>query len=79
MEISVDINCDMGESFGAYKIGRDEEIIRYITSSSIACGFHASDPNVMERTVRLCKDNRSARVHTPAIPICWVLEGGSWT
>ncbi len=56
MDISVDINCDMGESFGAYKIGRDEEIIRYITSSNIACGFHASDPNVMERTVRLCKD-----------------------
>ncbi len=56
MELSVDINCDMGESFGAYKIGRDEEIIRYITSSNIACGFHASDPNVMERTVRLCKD-----------------------
>lgn len=56
MNIFVDINCDMGESFGAYKIGRDEEIIRYITSANIACGFHASDPNVMERTVRLCRD-----------------------
>ena len=57
MDIAVDINCDMGESFGAYEIGRDEEIIRYITSSNIACGFHASDPNVMERTVRLCRDH----------------------
>ena len=57
MDISVDINCDMGESFGAYKIGRDEEIIRYITSSNIACGFHASDPDVMERTVRLCQEH----------------------
>ncbi|MGC9976390.1 MAG: 5-oxoprolinase subunit PxpA [Syntrophales bacterium] len=57
MDIAVDINCDMGESFGAYKIGRDEEIIRYITSSNIACGFHASDPNIMERTVRLCRDH----------------------
>jgi 5-oxoprolinase (ATP-hydrolysing) subunit A len=57
MEISVDINCDMGESFGAYRIGRDEEVIRHITSSNIACGFHASDPSVMERTVRLCKDH----------------------
>ncbi|HUH66621.1 MAG TPA: 5-oxoprolinase subunit PxpA [Syntrophales bacterium] len=57
MKISVDINCDMGESFGAYKIGRDEEVIRCISSSNIACGFHASDPNVMERTVRLCKDH----------------------
>jgi UPF0271 protein len=57
MDISVDINCDIGESFGAYKIGQDQEIIRYCTSSNIACGFHASDPNVMERTVRLCRDH----------------------
>jgi UPF0271 protein len=54
----IDINCDMGESFGAYRIGNDEEIIRYITSANIACGFHASDPNVMERTVKLCKRHR---------------------
>jgi UPF0271 protein len=51
----IDINCDMGESLGAYRIGNDEEIIRHITSANIACGFHASDPNVMERTVTLCK------------------------
>ena len=51
----IDINCDMGESFGTYRIGNDEEIIRHITSANIACGFHASDPNVMERTVKLCK------------------------
>lgn len=57
MDISVDINCDIGESFGVYNIGRDEEIVRYSTSSNIACGFHASDPNVMERTVRLCKEH----------------------
>ncbi len=68
MEISVDINCDMGESFGAYKIGRDEEIIRYITSSNIACGFHASDPNIMERTVLLCKDNRVSAGAHPGYP-----------
>jgi len=68
MEIYVDINCDMGESFGAYKIGRDEEIIRYITSSNIACGFHASDPNVMEKTVRLCKDNRVSAGAHPGYP-----------
>jgi UPF0271 protein len=53
-----DINCDMGESFGAYRIGNDEEIIRYISSANIACGFHASDPNVMEQTVRLCKRHK---------------------
>ena len=51
----IDINCDMGESFGAYTIGRDEEVIRYISSANIACGFHAADPSVMEKTVRLCR------------------------
>lgn len=54
----IDINCDMGESFGAYRIGSDEEVINHITSANIACGFHASDPNVMESTVNLCKKHR---------------------
>jgi 5-oxoprolinase (ATP-hydrolysing) subunit A len=53
----VDLNCDMGESFGAYSIGQDEEVIRHITSSNVACGFHGSDPDVMDRTVRLCKEH----------------------
>ncbi|MCX8109903.1 MAG: LamB/YcsF family protein [Syntrophorhabdaceae bacterium] len=53
----VDINCDMGESFGDYKIGNDEKVVPYITSANIACGFHASDPNVIDRTVKLCKSN----------------------
>ncbi|MDC3411991.1 LamB/YcsF family protein [Terrihalobacillus insolitus] len=50
---TVDLNCDMGESFGAYKMGRDEEILDYITSANIACGFHAGDPSTMRKTVRL--------------------------
>jgi UPF0271 protein len=50
----MDINCDMGESFGAYTLGRDAEVIAHITSANIACGFHASDPLVMERTLALC-------------------------
>ncbi len=49
----VDINCDMGESFGTYKIGNDEEILKFITSANIACGFHAGDPATMRKTVRL--------------------------
>lgn len=49
----IDLNCDMGESFGAYTIGADEAIMPFITSANIACGFHAGDPRVMERTVRL--------------------------
>jgi UPF0271 protein len=55
--MKVDINCDMGESFGAYKLGLDEEVIRYITSANIACGWHAGDPLVMDRTVRVAKDH----------------------
>ncbi|MCH3963515.1 MAG: LamB/YcsF family protein [Clostridium sp.] len=51
----VDLNCDLGESFGNYRIGSDEEVIPYISSANIACGFHASDPVVMDNTVELCK------------------------
>jgi len=53
----IDINCDMGESFGPYRIGTDETVIKHITSANVACGFYASDPMVMERTVRLCWEN----------------------
>ena len=49
----IDINCDMGESFGTYRMGRDEEILDYITSANIACGFHAGDPATMRKTVQL--------------------------
>ncbi len=49
----IDINCDMGESFGSYRLGRDEEILDYITSANIACGFHAGDPTTMRKTVQL--------------------------
>lgn len=51
--VHIDINCDMGESFGAYNLGCDEEILHYITSANIACGFHAGDPATMRKTVRL--------------------------
>jgi len=49
----VDLNCDMGESFGRYRIGADEALMPFITSANIACGYHAGDPLVMARTVRL--------------------------
>lgn len=54
---TVDLNCDLGESFGNYKCGLDEEVIRYISSANVACGFHASDPAVMARTVALAREN----------------------
>lgn len=53
MTYKVDLNCDMGESYGVYKLGRDEEILDYVTSANIACGFHAGDPGTMRKTVRL--------------------------
>lgn len=52
----VDLNCDLGESFGNYKLGLDEEVISYISSANVACGFHASDPLVMAHTVKLAKE-----------------------
>lgn len=52
---SIDLNCDMGESFGAYKIGMDESVLKFITSANIACGWHAGDPNVMETTIKMAK------------------------
>lgn len=53
----VDLNCDMGESFGAYRIGHDEEILKYVTSANIACGFHAGDAGTMRKTVRLALEH----------------------
>ncbi|MDN4606432.1 LamB/YcsF family protein [Sporosarcina highlanderae] len=53
MGFVVDLNCDMGESFGAYVMGNDEAILETITSANIACGFHAGDPATMRRTVRM--------------------------
>lgn len=49
----LDLNCDMGESFGAYSMGQDEEILQYVTSANVACGFHAGDPTTMRKTVKL--------------------------
>ena len=49
----VTINCDMGEGYGIYKFGNDEAILPFVTHANIACGFHASDPVVMSKTVKL--------------------------
>lgn len=57
MTYKVDLNCDMGESYGVYKLGYDEQIIHHITSANIACGFHAGDPATMRKTVRLALEN----------------------
>ncbi len=54
--VQIDISCDMGESFGPWKMGFDEEMMQYISSANIAGGFHAGDPTTMRKTVALAKD-----------------------
>ncbi len=53
----IDLNCDLGESFGAYRIGNDAAILPFVTSANIACGFHAGDPSVMRKTVQMALKN----------------------
>ncbi len=64
----VDLNSDSGESFGRWKLGNEEELFKYITSANIACGFHAGDPIVMRRTVRLAKELGVAIGAHPGFP-----------
>lgn len=66
--MKVDLNADLGESFGNYKCGMDEEVIRYVSSVNVACGFHASDPVVMAETVRLAKEKNAAVGAHPGYP-----------
>lgn len=55
MKRKIDINCDLGESYGVFKIGNDEKIMPHITSANIACGFHAGDPTTIARTINIAK------------------------
>ncbi len=52
----VDLNCDLGESFGRYTLGMDDRVIPLISSANVACGYHASDPVVMEKTIAMAKE-----------------------
>ncbi|MFC4600740.1 LamB/YcsF family protein [Cohnella hongkongensis] len=65
---AVDLNCDLGEGFGAYKLGRDEDLLRLVSSANIACGFHAGDPATMRRTVKLALDRGVAIGAHPGLP-----------
>lgn len=64
----IDLNCDLGESFGAYTIGMDAEVIPHISSANVACGFHAGDALVMSKTVALCKQYGVAVGAHPGFP-----------
>ncbi len=64
----IDLNCDMGESYGAWKMGADAEVMPFITSANIACGFHAGDPATIRKTVRLAVDRGVAIGAHPSLP-----------
>lgn len=66
--ITIDLNCDMGEGFGAYTIGNDEAILNYVTSVNIACGFHGGDPVVMDHTVKMALEKGVAIGAHPGLP-----------
>jgi 5-oxoprolinase (ATP-hydrolysing) subunit A len=64
----IDLNADVGESFGVYRLGQDEALLPLVTSASVACGFHAGDPGVMRATVRLARAHGVAVGAHPGFP-----------
>jgi 5-oxoprolinase (ATP-hydrolysing) subunit A len=64
----IDLNCDLGEGYGLYKIGNDKEILKHISSANIACGYHAGDHNVMVETVKLAKKSHVRIGAHPGFP-----------
>lgn len=64
----IDLNCDMGESFGAYQIGADEAVFPHITSANVACGFHGGDPTVMRTTLARARAHNVAVGAHPGFP-----------
>jgi UPF0271 protein len=68
MTTHIDINCDMGESYGRWTLGHDEEVMPNITSANIACGFHGGDPHVMRKSVELAVQHGVAVGAHPGLP-----------
>ncbi|WP_028612406.1 LamB/YcsF family protein [Paenibacillus harenae] len=66
--LKIDLNCDMGEGFGVYRAGSDEELMKHITSANIACGFHAGDAATIRETVRLALKQGVAIGAHPGLP-----------
>jgi len=64
----IKLNCDMGEGFGRYTIGADKKIMPYIQMANLACGFHASDPVTMHKSIRLCKEYNVEIACHPSYP-----------
>ncbi|MFY3790636.1 5-oxoprolinase subunit PxpA [Ureibacillus sp. MALMAid1270] len=66
--VHVDLNCDIGESFGRYSLANQKEILEHVTSANIACGFHAGDPSVMRETVKIAIENNVKIGAHPGLP-----------
>ncbi len=66
--MSLRLNCDLGESFGSWKMGLDEAVMPHIDQANIACGFHAGDPLVMHKTLALAKANNVTIGAHPGYP-----------
>jgi UPF0271 protein len=64
----IDLNCDLGESYGEFKVGNDEKIMPYITSANIACGFHAGDPITISKTISMAREHNVAIGAHPSFP-----------
>src|SRR2546422_6908638 len=64
MAAKIDINADMGESYGRWTLGHDADLMPFLSSANIACGYHGGDPHVMRTTVRLAKKHGRSEEHT---------------
>ncbi|MDR0653768.1 MAG: LamB/YcsF family protein [Synergistaceae bacterium] len=56
-DLKIDMNSDLGEGFGAWSVGSDKDVLRSVSSANIACGYHAGDPSIMRKTVKMCADS----------------------
>jgi len=68
MKAVVDLNSDLGESYGSYTMGMDEDVLKYVTSANVACGFHAGDPLIMDKTVKSALKNGTMIGAHPGYP-----------
>ncbi|ALM85075.1 LamB/YcsF family protein [Bordetella sp. N] len=68
MALSIDLNCDMGESYGAWHMGNDDAVLQYVTAANIACGFHGGDPGTMRKTVAAALAHGVALGAHPSLP-----------
>ena len=76
MNKTINLNADLGESFGAWTMGEDEALLQVVRSANIACGFHAGDPVVMRHTVRTALTAGVSLAPTPPTPTCRASAAG---